>query len=248
MRTGEGALVEGAALDAHLLERIDRPGLLGELYAIRFHPGRRAPRRRTRSGSRSCCTSTWGRSASARRTRPSTSNAGDYARYSGSVPHVYEALGGGRGHPADDHREVAMKRAHGWRASPASASTGSRRRCWTADVLRLENLDTDLPLPPEAVAVTREALDDPVSNSWLPFTGDLGLRAAISDHMAARHGRTYDPEREIVVTCGGCEAMLDVLLATIDPGDEVVLTDPVYAGLVNRVRLAGGMPVFAPLR
>ena len=42
------------------------------------------------------------------------------------------------------------------------------------DVLRLENLDTDLPLPPEAMQVTREALDDPISNSWLPFTGDLG--------------------------------------------------------------------------
>jgi N-succinyldiaminopimelate aminotransferase len=38
-----------------------------------------------------------------------------------------------------------------------------------------------------------------------------------------------------------------VLLATLDPGDEVVLTDPIYAGLVNRVRLAGGVPVFAPL-
>ena len=116
-----------------------------------------------------------------------------------------------------------------------------------ADVLRLENLDTDLGLPPEAISVTRAALDDPVSNSWLPFTGDLGLRAAISDHIAARHGRVYDPEREIVVTCGGTEGVLDVLLATLDPGDEVVLTDPIYAGLVNRVRLAGGVPVCAPL-
>ncbi len=115
------------------------------------------------------------------------------------------------------------------------------------DVLRLENLDTDLPLPVEALAVTRSALEDPVSNSWLPFTGDLGLRAAISEHVAARHGRVYDPVSEIVVTCGGTEAVLDVLLATLNPGDEVVLTDPTYAGLVNRVRLAGGVPVFAPL-
>src|SRR4051794_13721067 len=114
-------------------------------------------------------------------------------------------------------------------------------------VLRLENLDTDLPLPPEAVSVTRSALDDPVSNSWLPFTGDLGLRAAISDTIAARHGRVYDPLSEIVVTCGGTEGVLDVLLATLDPGDEVVLTDPIYAGLVNRVRLAGGVPAFAAL-
>jgi aspartate/methionine/tyrosine aminotransferase len=115
------------------------------------------------------------------------------------------------------------------------------------DVLRLENLDTDLPLPPEAVEVTRAALTEPVSNSWLPFTGDLGLRAAISSRTAVRHGRVYDPVREIVVTCGGTEAVVDILLATVDPGDEVVLTDPVYAGLVNRVRLAGGVPVFAPL-
>ena len=102
-----------------------------------------------------------------------------------------------------------------------------------ADVLRLENLDTDLPLPPEAVSVTRSALEEPVSNSWLPFTGDLGLRAAISDHIAARHGHVYDPGSEIVVTCGGCEAVLDILLATIDPGDEVVLTDPIYDGLIS---------------
>ncbi len=117
-----------------------------------------------------------------------------------------------------------------------------------ADVLRLENLDTDLGLPPAAIAVTREALEDPVSNSWLPFTGDLGLRAAISDQIALRHGQRYDPEREIVVTCGGTEAVLDIFLATLDPGDEVVLTDPVYAGLVNRVKLAGGVPVFAALQ
>ena len=115
------------------------------------------------------------------------------------------------------------------------------------DVLRLENLDTDLPLPPEAAAVTRAAIEEPVSNSWLPFTGDLGLRAAISERTAERHGRVYDPQREIVVTCGGTEGVLDVLLATVDPGDEVVLVDPIYAGLVNRVRLAGGTPAFAPL-
>ncbi len=115
------------------------------------------------------------------------------------------------------------------------------------DVLRLENLDTDLPLPPEAAAVTRAAIEEPVSNSWLPFTGDLGLRAAISQRTAERHGRVYDPRREIVITCGGTEGVLDVLLATVNPGDEVVLVDPIYAGLVNRVRLAGGVPVFAPL-
>src|SRR5262249_20739778 len=38
------------------------------------------------------------------------------------------------------------------------------------------------------------------------------------------------------------------LLATVDPGDEVILTDPTYAGIVNRVRLVGGVPAFVPYR
>jgi aspartate/methionine/tyrosine aminotransferase len=117
----------------------------------------------------------------------------------------------------------------------------------SGDALRLENLDTDLGLPAAAIEVTRSALEDPVSNSWLPFTGDLGLRAAISERTLERHGRRFDPESEIVITCGGTEGVLDVLLATLDPGDEVLLVDPIYAGLVNRVRLAGGVPRFAPL-
>jgi aspartate/methionine/tyrosine aminotransferase len=113
-------------------------------------------------------------------------------------------------------------------------------------VLRLENLDTDLPLPPEAIPVTAASLATPKANSWLPFTGDEDLRAAISDLLAERSGHRYDPQSEIVVTSGATEAALDCLLATIDPGDEVILTDPSYAGLVNRVRLAGGTPTFVP--
>src|SRR5919205_3092931 len=115
-------------------------------------------------------------------------------------------------------------------------------------VLRMENLDTDLPLPPEAIPETVKGLERPASNSWLPFTGDLDLRAAIADFTAARTSHRYDPEREVVVTSGGTSAILDVLLATVDPGDAVLLTDPTYAGIVNRVRLAGGLPSFVPYR
>jgi aspartate/methionine/tyrosine aminotransferase len=113
-------------------------------------------------------------------------------------------------------------------------------------VLRMENLDTDLPLPPEAIPETVRGLERPEANSWLPFTGDLDLRAAIAGFLADRTGHRYDPDREIVITSGGTEGILDVLLATVDPGDEVLLTDPTYAGIVNRVRLAGGVPRFAP--
>ena len=127
-------------------------------------------------------------------------------------------------------------------AAAETASSGDR------PVLRMENLDTDLPLPPEAVPATVAGLGTSESNSWLPFTGDLGLRAAVSEFTAARSGHRYDPEREIVITSGGMEGLLDAVLAVIDPGDEVVVTDPTYAGIVNRIRLVGGVPRFAPFR
>ena len=41
---------------------------------------------------------------------------------------------------------------------------------------------------------------------------------------------------------GGLNGILNVLLATVEPGQEVVICDPIYAGLVNRIRLAGGIP------
>src|SRR5689334_9472526 len=65
-------------------------------------------------------------------------------------------------------------------------------------LLRLENLDTDLPLPPEAVPATARALATPLANSWLPFTGDLDLRAAVSDLLVDRCGTRYDPADRIV--------------------------------------------------
>jgi aspartate/methionine/tyrosine aminotransferase len=130
------------------------------------------------------------------------------------------------------------------RVAAAAVEPARARPDWP--VLRLENLDTDLPLPPEAVAVTAESLETPAANSWLPFTGDLDLREAISDFTTERTGHRYDPEAEIVITCGGTEGLFDALLATVDPGDEVIVTDPTYAGIVNRIHLVGGVPKPVP--
>ena len=113
------------------------------------------------------------------------------------------------------------------------------------EVLRLENLDTDLPPPSAARAATREALDRADANSYLPFTGREELREAVAQRLARQTGHPYDPG-QVVITCGGTEGMLDALLATTDPGDEVVLTDPTYAGMINRVRLVGAVPRLVP--
>ena len=108
--------------------------------------------------------------------------------------------------------------------------------------LRLENLDTDLPPPAVARAVTRAAVDQDAANSYLPFQGHWSLREAAAGHVGAAAGVRYDPASECVSVAGGLNGILNVLLATVEPGQEVVICDPVYAGLVNRIRLAGGVP------
>jgi N-succinyldiaminopimelate aminotransferase len=116
------------------------------------------------------------------------------------------------------------------------------------DVLRLENLDTDVPPPPAVLRVTRDSVGLDEANSYLPFNGLLELREAVTARLLRDTGVAYDPEQEVVITCGGTEGLFDALLATVQDGDEVIVTDPTYVGMVNRVRLTGATPVFAPFR
>jgi aspartate/methionine/tyrosine aminotransferase len=116
------------------------------------------------------------------------------------------------------------------------------------DVLRLENLDTDIPPPAAALEATRAAIGEDDANSWLPFTGRDDLKEAVAAYIERRGGPRYDGRREIVITCGEGDAMLDALFCLTDPGDEVILTDPTYAGMLNRVRLVGAVPRLVPLQ
>ena len=115
------------------------------------------------------------------------------------------------------------------------------------DVLRLENLDTDLRPPQSALEFTKRAVDDDDANSYLPFFGLDVMRQAAADLVQRQSGRKYDWKTECVISAGGLSGILNVLLAALEPGDEVLLTDPIYVGLINRVRLAGGVPRFVPL-
>jgi aspartate/methionine/tyrosine aminotransferase len=114
------------------------------------------------------------------------------------------------------------------------------------EILRLENLDTDIAPPDVAQEAVKRAITNDDANSYLPFTGNLELCSAVADHLYNQTNHKYDPLNEVVITCGGTEGMFDALLATTDPGDEVILTDPTYAGMINRVRLAGAIPRLVP--
>lgn len=115
------------------------------------------------------------------------------------------------------------------------------------DILRLENLDTDLLPPAAAIEATRAAVGLDSANSYLPFTGQLAAKEAVAAYVARRTGVSYDPATEIILTSSDGDCLLDALLALTDPGDEIVLTDPTYAGMLNRVHLAGGVPRLVPM-
>src|SRR5215470_3247380 len=116
------------------------------------------------------------------------------------------------------------------------------------DVLRLENYDTDIPPHPAAIEATRAAIGRDDANSYLPFSGLDEMKEAVADLIARRGGPRYDPFSEIVITDGDGSAVLNALLVLTDPGDEVIVTDPTYAGMLQRVRLVGAVPKLVPLR
>jgi aspartate/methionine/tyrosine aminotransferase len=116
------------------------------------------------------------------------------------------------------------------------------------DVLRLENLDTDIPPPAAVLEQTHASIGVDAANSYLPFTGSLDLRNAVAERLERQTAIAYDPEQDVVITCGGTEGMFDALLATVQEGDEVIVTDPTYVGMVSRVRMAGATPVGVPFR
>lgn len=123
---------------------------------------------------------------------------------------------------------------------------GSRADLSDRDLLRLENLDVDIPPDPEAIARTRLAATTDSDNSYLPFVGQERLREVAARHVSRLSGVSYDGQRNCVICAGGLSGILNALLATTEVGDEVIVTDPTYAGLINRVRLAGGEPRFVP--
>jgi aspartate/methionine/tyrosine aminotransferase len=116
------------------------------------------------------------------------------------------------------------------------------------EVLRLENLDTDIPPPAAVLAATRDSVGVDAANSYLPFNGLAELRRAVAERLERQTAVAYDPDEQVVITCGGTEGLFDALLATVQDGDEVIVTDPTYVGMVSRVRMAGATPVAVPFR
>lgn len=101
---------------------------------------------------------------------------------------------------------------------------------------------------PDAVIETAVASMRAGETHYTSNAGIADLRAAVSENLLSYDRVSYDPDGEICVTSGGMEALLLSLLATIDPGDEVILADPSYTNYKDQILIAKGIPVFVPVR
>ena len=95
--------------------------------------------------------------------------------------------------------------------------------------------------PEDVVRAAADALLDG-RNQYPPLTGVPELREAVAAVNARFYGLTIDPASEVVVTSGATEAITACLMALIDPGDEVVLIEPLYDTYVPVVRMLGAIP------
>jgi methionine transaminase len=85
-------------------------------------------------------------------------------------------------------------------------------------------------------------------NQYPPMAGILPLREKIAGKVATLYGCTYDPVDEITITAGATQAIQTALTAIVQPGDEVIIFEPVYDSYEPVIRMNGGVPVFATLK
>jgi N-succinyldiaminopimelate aminotransferase len=104
----------------------------------------------------------------------------------------------------------------------------------------------DYPGPREVLDVARAAIGT-AADQYPPGPGILELRQAIAEHGRRFHGGSYDPADEVLVTAGATEALSGALLALLDPGDEVVLFEPMYDCYAAGIAMAGGVARPVPL-
>ena len=112
------------------------------------------------------------------------------------------------------------------------------------------NLGQGFPDDPGPEDVRQKAADASLfgNNQYPSMMGIPELREAIANHYGRFHGLAIDAQRETMVTSGATEALTAAILATVKPGDEVVLFQPVYDSYLPMVKLAGGTPKLVTLK
>src|SRR5438270_7241482 len=126
-------------------------------------------------------------------------------------------------------RQIAAKRAAG------------------VDVISLGIGDPDRPTPPLIVEAMQEAVTEPETHRYPSNRGREDFRGAVRDFYERRFDVVLDPEREVIPAIGAKEAIFNLNLAFLDPGDYALAADPGYPVYTGGPWLAGAEPVLMAL-
>jgi LL-diaminopimelate aminotransferase len=124
----------------------------------------------------------------------------------------------------------------------------SEKRKQGVDVISLGIGDPDRPTPPLIVEAMQEAVSEPETHKYPSNRGREEFRGAVRDFYERRFDVKLDPDSEIVPALGAKEAIFNLNLAFLDPGDYALAADPGYPVYTGGPWLAGGEPVLMALR
>ena len=104
----------------------------------------------------------------------------------------------------------------------------------------------DFDPPQEILDALKEAAEHGPHQYSITF-GAKNFRDALAEMYTKKFAREIDPEKEIVVTCGGTEAMMAAMMTVTDPGDKVIVFSPFYENYGADAILSGAEPIYVPL-
>ncbi len=126
-------------------------------------------------------------------------------------------------------------------ATLAMSQKSAELKAQGVDVINLSVGEPDFPTPAHIKEAAKRAIDDNFS-FYTPVAGYMSLRKAISEKLRRENGIDFAPE-QIVVGNGAKQELCNVILAAVNPGDEVVIPTPAWVSYVEMVKLAEGRAV-----
>lgn len=126
----------------------------------------------------------------------------------------------------------------------AMSQKSAELRAQGVDVINLSVGEPDFNTPDHIKAAAEKAIEDNFS-FYTPVPGYMSLRKAIAEKLSRENGLSFAPE-QIVVGNGAKHSLCNVILATVNPGDEVIIPVPAWVSYTEMVKLAEGQPVFIP--
>ncbi len=129
-------------------------------------------------------------------------------------------------------------------ATLAMSQKSSELKAAGVDVVNLSVGEPDFDTPAHIKEAAKKAIDENYSH-YSPVPGYMSLREAVADKLRQENKTSYEAA-QIVVSTGAKQALSNVILATVNPGDEVVIPVPAWVSYVEMVKLAQGKPVLVP--